>query len=54
MAVVIHEIVTELVVAAAPTAAPAAGSSLDADREEAIVRRATERVLEILRREWDQ
>lgn len=51
MAVVIHEIVTELVVSPAEPAP--VGSGGDAAAEEALVRRATERVLEILRREWD-
>ena len=53
MAVVIGEIVTE-VVASQPEAresAPAAHAEADMD---AIVRRASERVLEVLRREWDR
>lgn len=52
MAVVIHEIVTELVVSDGrpADAAPAPGAAA----EEEIIRRATERVLEILRREWDR
>jgi hypothetical protein len=51
MAVTIGEIVTETVVAAPAPAAPAAGP---ADDLELVVRRATERVLEVLRREWDR
>ncbi|WP_168223515.1 DUF5908 family protein [Pseudarthrobacter sp. NIBRBAC000502772] len=54
MPVVIGEIVTEVVVAPPqPQAPPGAGTSLDDAVMEPIVRRATERVLEILRREWD-
>lgn len=55
MAVVIGEIVTETVVAPrpGPAAAAAGGTAAEVDTEE-IVRRATERVLEILRREWDR
>ncbi|MBO3741813.1 hypothetical protein [Actinoplanes flavus] len=54
MAVTIGEIVTETVVAVPATAPPAPGEPTgDADLE-VIVRRATERVLEILRREWDR
>ncbi|MFI7480965.1 hypothetical protein ACH9EU_00975 [Kocuria sp. M1R5S2] len=55
MAVVIGEIVTETVVAPlpGPPAAPAAAPPGEIDTEE-IVRRATERVLEVLRREWDR
>lgn len=52
MAVVIGEIVTETVLAPTDTA-PAAGARDDADVE-VIVRRAVERVMEILRREWDR
>lgn len=48
MAVVISEIVTEIAVAPAP----AGGEPSQLDPED-VVRRATERVLEILRREWD-
>lgn len=55
MAVVIGEIVTETVLAppaAGSSPAPAAaGADPDVDL---IVRRATERVLEVLRREWDR
>jgi hypothetical protein len=54
MAVTIGEIVTETVVAAPPQTPPPPGEpSKDADTE-LIVRRAAERVLEILRREWDR
>jgi len=56
MAVVISEIVTEVVISPATpgeaTAAPTAGLADDAMDD--IVRRATERVLEVLRREWDR
>jgi hypothetical protein len=55
VAVVISEIVTELVVAA--EGRPGAGSDaagLPEDVMEALVRRATERVIEVLRREWDR
>lgn len=56
MAVVIGEIVTETVVApapdaAAPAASGASGTDLDLDL---VVRRSVERVLEVLRREWDR
>ena len=50
MAVVIGEIVTETVLAAS---APDTAAGADADVD-LIVRRATERVLEVLRREWDR
>lgn len=54
MAVTIGEIVTETLVAAPAPAAPATGApAADADMD-LIVRRAAERVLEILRREWDR
>lgn len=55
MAVVISEIVTEVVVAPRDQtpSGPAAGG-LDEDAMDAVVRRATERVLETLRREWDR
>lgn len=54
MAVVIGEIVTETVLAPpAAESAPATSGSGDADVD-LIVRRATERVLEVLRREWDR
>lgn len=55
MALVIGEIVTETVVAPfpGPASAPAGGLPAEIDTEE-IVRRATERVLEVLRREWDR
>ena len=54
MAVVIGEIVTETVlVPPASGAAPDAPAGADADVD-LIVRRATERVLEVLRREWDR
>lgn len=53
MAVVIGEIVTETVLA--PAEPPAAGSSSRTDADlDLVVRRAVERVLEVLRREWDR
>lgn len=55
MAVVISEIVTEVVVG--PSPAERAGAARRADDDDVIdeiVRRAAERVLEILRREWDR
>jgi hypothetical protein len=54
--VVIGEVVTEIVVGAltrGPDVAADARAGDDAAREEALVRRATERVLETLRREWE-
>lgn len=70
MAVVIGEIVTEVVLDAAAGAAPAVGAAgtppgaaaapvagsagLDDEVVERVVRRATERVLDVLRREWDR
>lgn len=56
MAVVISEIVTELVVAPRATTANEApgGAALADEAMDAIVRRAAERVLEVLRREWDR
>jgi len=53
--VVIGEIVTEVVVAPRTDGAgPAPDASLDDAAMEALVRRAVERVLEVLRREWDR
>jgi hypothetical protein len=53
--VVIGEIVTEVVVAPRTDAAgPAADAPLGDAAMDAIVRRAVERVLEVLRREWDR
>ncbi|MCD4536378.1 hypothetical protein LRP67_19980 [Nocardioides sp. cx-169] len=58
MPVVITEIVTEVVLApeagAASGGASAAGAGLSPEQLDAVVRRATERVVEILRREWDR
>jgi len=52
MAVVIGEIITETAVA--PTGDAQAQSAAPADDQmEIVIRRATERVLETLRREWD-
>ena len=56
MAVVISEIVTEIVVTprGGTDGGPAGGAgTLSEDAMDAIVRRATERVVELLRREWD-
>jgi hypothetical protein len=55
VAVVIAEIVTEVVVG--PPPAEAEERAAEPEREElveTVVRHATERVLEILRREWDE
>lgn len=58
MAVVIGEVVTETVVAqtaaAGETASAPACAIVDDAQVELVVRRATERVLETLRREWDR
>ena len=58
MAVVIGEVVTETVVAqteaASATASAPASAIVDDAQVELVVRRATERVLETLRREWDR
>lgn len=58
MAVVIGEVVTETVAEQARTDAANAGRPASAVTDDAqldlIVRRATERVLETLRREWDR
>lgn len=59
MAVVISEILTEVVLTRqdTPGGAPAAGTGpggLPDDVMDAVVRRAAERVLEVLRREWDR
>lgn len=54
MAVVISEIVTEVVVGGPAAAGTAAGGGAAQPDVEAIVRMATERVLEVLRREWDR
>ncbi len=57
MAVVIGQIVTETVVvgrADAPADAPAGSPGIQEAQIDAIVRRATERVLDTLRREWDR
>lgn len=54
MAVTIGEIVTETVVARPAEARPTPGEPpTDADLD-VVVRRAAERVLETLRREWDR
>jgi hypothetical protein len=54
MAVVIGEIVTETVLAPTPEVSRIPGEPPgDADLD-VIVRRAVERVMEILRREWDR
>lgn len=58
MAVVIGEVVTETVAAQTGAGAAAASGPASAVSDEAqldlVVRRATERVLETLRREWDR
>lgn len=54
MAVVIGEIVTETVVAPAPQPPPPPGEDRAEAEMELVVRRAAERVLETLRREWDR
>lgn len=58
MAVVIGEVVTETVVAqtaaAGESASASASAVVDDAQVELVVRRATERVLETLRREWDR
>jgi hypothetical protein len=57
MPVVIGEIVSEVVLstpAAAEAPAPAAAAGRGDDAVEEVVRRATERVLEHLRREWER
>ncbi|WP_020143737.1 DUF5908 family protein [Terracoccus sp. 273MFTsu3.1] len=55
MPVVISEIVTEVVVAPRTDGGgPTADAPLDDAAMEAIVRRSVERVLEVLRREWDR
>lgn len=55
MPVVIGEIVTEVVVAPRTDAAGSGSEAPLGDAAmEALVRRAVERVLEVLRREWDR
>jgi len=54
MPVVIGEIITETVVAPQPEEGRPAGSTAGDANVDLIVRRAAERVLEILRREWDR
>lgn len=54
MAVVIGEIVTETLLAPVQPG-PAAGGGATPDTDlDLVVRRAVERVLEVLRREWDR
>jgi len=54
MAVVIGEIITETVLRPAePQPAAGGGATSDTDLD-LVVRRAVERVLEVLRREWDR
>ncbi|MDT9694966.1 hypothetical protein [Streptomyces sp. P17] len=53
MAVVIGQIVTETVLAPATAESPPPGEPRGEQDMDVIVRRAAERVLEILRREWD-
>lgn len=59
MSVVIREIVAEVALAPGPSdgasGTPAARTGgLSEDELERVIRRCTERVLEVLRREWDQ
>lgn len=57
MAVVIREIVSEVTIGQEPTrppAPPAGGGAVAEEQVERIVRAATERVLEHLRREWER
>lgn|GEM_PF-658928 len=60
MAVVISEIVTEVVLSRpgadgpAGTAGTGGAAGLSDDAMDDVVRRAAERVLEVLRREWDR
>lgn len=55
MPVVIGEIVSEVVLSGPAEQRPAAAEGgLDDEAVEEVVRRATERVLEHLRREWDR
>ena len=58
MAVVINEVVTEVVLGSEPagasTAAVAVPSKPDDAWTDLVVRRAAERVLDILRREWER
>ena len=55
MAVVISQIVTEIAVAPSPERAPTGdGETMREAQMEVIVRRAAERVIETLRREWDR
>lgn len=54
MAVVISEIITETAVAPSGASGIAQAQDVTAVDLEVVVRRAAERVLEILRREWDR
>jgi Family of unknown function (DUF5908) len=57
MPVVINEVVTEVVIGAPPGEAPEAGAGGEPpgdDWIDLVVRRATEHVLEVLRREWER
>jgi hypothetical protein len=54
MAVVIGEIITETVLRPAEPAAGASGGATSDTDLDLVVRRAVERVLEVLRREWDR
>lgn len=54
MAVVISEIVTEVVVGGTGSAEGPAASANQQEMIDSIVRRASERVMETLRREWDR
>jgi len=54
MAVVIGQIVTETAADPRPADSHAESAGLVDDQLETVVRRATDRVLETLRREWDR
>jgi hypothetical protein len=54
VAVVISEIVTEVVLDRPGPAGPAPGDTWTDEDLDLVVRRAAERVLETLRREWDR
>lgn len=57
MVVVIREIVSEVTVGEEPSERPgasASGNAMEDEQVERIIRAATERVLEHLRREWER
>lgn len=53
MAVVIREIVTEVALSPEPSTTAPASREVPDEVVDLIVRRCTERVVEVLRREWD-